>query len=164
MTDMFVLLLLPGGGDELQGIKRGIVELADLILVNKADGEMKAVAERSATDYRNALNFMHSRSENWDVPVECYSSLDGSEAAKLWGIVQNYRDVLDDAGALDTRRADQAKAWMWSEVTNELVDSLKTDPDVRSRVGQLESDVTEGKLSPTIAAQDLIDTFLKRTD
>ena len=164
MTDMFILMLLPGGGDELQGIKRGIVELADLILVNKADGDMQPVAGRSVADYRNALGFMHPRSEHWQVPVEAYSALEGSGTAEVWDIIQQYQAALSEAGEIKRNRAHQAKTWMWSEVMDELVDNLKSDPDVTAQVKQLEKKVTDGKLSPTVAAQQLIATFLRRSD
>jgi LAO/AO transport system kinase len=164
MTDMFILMLLPGGGDELQGIKRGIVELADLILVNKADGDMQPVAGRSVADYRNALGFMHPRSEHWQVPVEAYSALEGSGTAEVWDIIQRYQTALSEAGEIKRNRAHQAKTWMWSEVMDELVDNLKSDPDVTAQVKQLEKNVTDGKLSPTVAAQQLIATFLRRSD
>ena len=163
MTDMFILMLLPGGGDELQGIKRGIVELADLILVNKADGDMKPAAERSVTDYRNALEFLHPRSEHWQVSVESYSALEESGIVEIWDIVQRYQTTLSETGEIEHNRANQAKAWMWSEIKDELVDNMKSDPDVKGRVKQLEKKVTDGKLSPTVAAQQLIATFLKRS-
>ena len=163
MTDMFILMLLPGGGDELQGIKRGIVELADLILVNKADGDMKPAAERSVTDYRNALEFLHPRSEHWQVSVESYSALEESGIVEIWDIVQQYQKTLSETGEIEHNRANQAKAWMWSEIKDELVDDMKSDPDVKGRVKQLEKEVTDGKLSPTVAAQQLIATFLKRS-
>ncbi|SVC15507.1 uncharacterized protein METZ01_LOCUS268361 [marine metagenome] len=163
MTDMFILMLLPGGGDELQGIKRGIVELADLILVNKADGDMKPAAERSVTDYRNALEFLHPRNAHWQVSVESYSALEESGIVEIWDIVQRYQTTLSETGEIEHNRANQAKAWMWSEIKDELVDNMKSDPDVKGRVKQLEKKVTDGKLSPTVAAQQLIATFLKRS-
>ena len=162
MTDMFILMLLPGGGDELQGIKRGIVELADLLLVNKADGNMLAVAQRAIADYRNALHLLHPRSEHWQVPVEGYSAIEGSDTPGVWDIVERYLTALSKAGEIDQKRADQAKAWMWSEVTDELVDKLMDDPEVKARVAHLEEEVTHGKLSPTVAAQEMVATFLKR--
>ena len=162
MTDMFILMLLPGGGDELQGIKRGIVELADLILVNKSDGDMQPAAERSATDYRNALHFLRPRSEHWQVPVENYSAIEGSATPRVWEIVEQYRKALGDAGEIERKRSYQARAWMWSEVTDELVDRLKDDPDVNGWIEKLERKVTDGSLSPTVAAQELIAAFLKR--
>ena len=164
MTDMFILMLLPGGGDELQGIKRGIVELADLILVNKADGDMKPAAERSVTDYRNALEFLHPRNAHWQVSVESYSALEESGIVEIWDIVQQYQKTLSETGEIEHNRANQAKAWMWSEIKDELVDDMKSDPDVKARVKQLEKKVTDGKLSPTVAAQQLIAIFLKRSD
>ncbi len=164
MTDMFILMLLPGGGDELQGIKRGIVELADLILVNKADGDMKPAAERSVTDYRNALEFLHPRNAHWQVSVESYSALEESGIVEIWDIVQQYQKTLSETGEIEHNRANQAKAWMWSEIKDELVDDMKSDPDVKARVKQLEKKVTDGKLSPTVAAQQLIAIFLKRGD
>ncbi len=162
MTDMFILMLLPGGGDDLQGIKRGIVELADLILVNKSDGDMQPVAERSVTDYRNGLHFLRPRSEHWQVPVEGYSAIEGSATPRVWEIVEQYQKALVDAGEIERKREDQARAWMWSEVTDELLDELKDDPDVKGKIAELERRVTEGSLSPTVAAQELIAAFLKR--
>ncbi len=162
MTDMFILMLLPGGGDELQGIKRGIVELADLILVNKADGDMLGLAERSVTDYRNALHLLHPRSEHWQVPVEAYSAIEGSGTPRVWDIVQHFRAALSEAGEIEEKRAVQAKAWMWREVRDALVDEIKDDRDVKTRVKLLEEAVTNGELSPTVAARKLIAAFLKR--
>ena len=161
---MFILMLLPGGGDELQGIKRGIVELADLILVNKSDGNLLPVAQRSVADYRNALHLLHPRSAHWQVPVEGYSALEGSDTPRVWDIVERYRTMLSDAGELEQKRGDQAKAWMWSEVTDALVDELKDDPDVKAQVSQLEDEVTNGKMSPTVAAQELITAFPETPD
>ena len=118
MTDMFVLLQLPAGGDELQGIKRGIMELADLILINKADDELKALAERSAADYRSALRLLHPRSVNWKVEVRTCSARDGDGIAETWDLVLKHRSVHEASGELTTRRAAQARDWMWSEVNH----------------------------------------------
>jgi len=159
MTDMFLLMLLPGGGDELQGIKRGIVELADLILVNKADGDMRLTAELSVTDYRKALMFMHPRSENWEVPVEACSALNGDQTAESWQIMQRFFDSQKEAGLIDSNRASQARDWMWNEIRNGLVERLKANPDVAARVKELETAVTENQLSPTTAADELMDIF-----
>jgi len=160
MTDMFLLLLLPSGGDELQGIKRGIVELADLIVVNKADGDTKAAADRTASDYRNALHFLHPRSSNWTVPVMSYSALDTDRTAELWGIVSEYREVMSDSGEIQTRRAEQARAWMWSEVTDTLLDRFKASASVKAQIQTLEAEVTRGDIAPGAAAKKLISAFL----
>jgi LAO/AO transport system kinase len=162
MTDMFVLMLLPGGGDELQGIKRGIVELADLILVNKADGTMELAAEQSVTDYRKALMFMHPRSANWEVPVEACSALKGDQTQHVWSIVQKFKSSRDAEGLTDKNRSAQAKNWMWNEIRNGLVERLKANPDVAARAKQLEQAVTENKLSPTSAADELMDLFARK--
>jgi LAO/AO transport system kinase len=159
MTDMFVLMLLPGGGDELQGIKRGIVELADLILVNKADGSMELTAEQSVTDYRKALMFMHPRAANWEVPVEACSALKGEQTQHIWETIQQFKTSRDAAGLTEENRAAQAKNWMWNEIRNGLVERLKANPDVAARVKELEQAVTENKLSPTSAADELMDIF-----
>jgi LAO/AO transport system kinase len=159
MTDMFVLMLLPGGGDELQGIKRGIVELADLILVNKADGAQQLTAELSVNDYRKALMFMHPRSVDWEVPVEACSALKGDQTEHIWDIVEKFQASRNAAGLLDTNRAAQAKCWMWNEIRNGLVERLKTYPQVAKRAQELEQAVTENKLSPTSAADELMDLF-----
>jgi LAO/AO transport system kinase len=159
MTDMFLLMLLPGGGDELQGIKRGIVELADLILVNKADGSMALTAEISVTDYQKALMFMHPRSANWEVPVKACSALKGTETVEVWDIIKQFQASQAADGLIETNRAAQAKNWMWNEIRNGLVERLKADVDVAAKAKELEQAVTENKLSPTTAADELMDFF-----
>lgn len=162
MTDMFLLLLLPGGGDELQGIKRGIMELADLVIVNKADGEMIAAARRAAADYRLALGLMHPRSANWSAPVELCSALTGEGIATTWETVNRFRVIMAESGELEDLRAEQARSWMWTETSESLLTAIKDHPDVRHRLPELEADVRAGTLPPTIAAQQLLDIFLKR--
>jgi LAO/AO transport system kinase len=164
MTDMFVLLLLPGGGDELQGIKRGIMELADLILINKADDELQALATRSASEYRNALRLLHPRSANWKVEVRTCSSRDGVGIAEAWEAVLHHHDVLQASDLLTSRRATQARSWMWSEVKDCLFAELQGDPEVRKQLPALEAAASEGRMPPVIAARQLLDIFLKRHD
>ncbi len=162
MTDMFVLLLLPGGGDELQGIKRGIMELADLVLVNKADDDLRAAAGRSVADYRSALRLLHPRLADWKVPVRTCSARDGVGIAEAWETVLHYRDTLEASGQLAARRAAQARAWMWSEVNDSLVAALQSDPEVRKRIPALEAAASEGRIPPGIAAAQLLEIFLQR--
>jgi len=162
MTDMFMLLLLPSGGDELQGIKRGIMELADLILINKADNELQALAERSAAEYRSALRLLHPRSKNWKVEVRTCSSLDGEGIAEAWEVALKHHDVLEASGQLTVRRAAQARDWMWSEVSDNLITALQSDPEVRKQIPALEAAASEGRVPPTIAARQLLEIFLKR--
>jgi LAO/AO transport system kinase len=162
MTDMFLLMLLPGGGDELQGIKRGIVELADMILVNKADGNLALTAEQSVTDYRKAMMFMHPRSANWEVPVEACSAVTGEQTAHIWETMKKFRETREAAGLINAVRADQAQNWMWNEISNGLVERLKADPNVAKRADELEQAVKDNRLSPTSAADELMDIFVSR--
>jgi LAO/AO transport system kinase len=162
MTDMFVLLLLPGGGDELQGIKRGIMELADLILINKADGELQALAGRSAADYRSALRLLHPRLADWKVEVRTCSAREKVGIAEAWETVLRYRDVLKATGQFTQRRAEQARGWMWSEVNDSLITALQSDPEVRKQTPVLEAAASEGRIAPTIAARELLELFLNR--
>jgi LAO/AO transport system kinase len=160
MTDMFVLLLLPGGGDELQGIKRGIVERADLILVNKADGEMAAAASRVATEYRNALRLLQPRSAHWKVPVVTCSALRNSEIDRAWRLMLQYRSTMLAAGQIAANRAAQARAWLWSEIAENLLDSLQDDAGMREQVRRIEAAVSAGQASPRVAARKLVDMFV----
>jgi len=162
MTDTFMLLLLPGGGDELQGIKRGIMELADLILINKADDDLQALAGRSAAEYRSALRLLHPRSADWKVEVQTCSARDGVGIAEAWKVVLQHRKILEATGQFAPRRAAQARDWMWSEVNDSLVAALQGDPEVRKQIPALEAAASEGKIPPTIAARQLLDIFLKR--
>jgi LAO/AO transport system kinase len=162
MTDMFLLLLLPGGGDELQGIKRGIVELADMVVVNKADGDLAPAAGRAAADYRGALGFLHPRNADWTVPVETCSALEGKGIDVVWRTVEQYRETMQANGEFAARRAAQARAWLWSEVSETLLESLRQDDGLRQQVAALEQAVADGKTSPWVAAQQLVDSFQQR--
>lgn len=162
MTDMFVLLLLPSGGDELQGIKRGIMELADLIVVNKADGDLADSATRTAAEYRNALRLLHPRTMNWRVPVLTCSSVHGRGVKDVWEQIGAYREHLMASGEFDARRRGQARAWMWSETSDSLLTAMREDSATRQLIPELEKAVCEGRLPPTVAAQRLLAAFLRR--
>src|SRR5262249_19708470 len=117
MTGMFLLLLLPGSGDELQGIKRGIVELADLILVNKADGALKDLAQRTAAEYQHALRLLRPATPGWTPEVHVCSALEGRGIAEAWAAVGRFRAALGEVGKA-ARRAEQAKAWLRAELSD----------------------------------------------
>lgn len=161
MTDMFLLLLQPGGGDELQGIKRGIVELADLILVNKADGSLETAAKQSVADYRKALTLMHSRIPEWKVPVESCSAIKGNCNEQVWEIVQKFRTHREARAPVEHLRAEQACDWMWSEIRSGLVERLRENPAVAARLEELEQAVRESRIPPTTAADELMDAYGK---
>jgi len=160
MTDLFLLLLVPGGGDELQGIKRGIVELADLVLVNKADGDLAGAAERAVDAYRNALTLLRPRAAGWEVPVAACSSLTGAGIPGAWDTMQRYRETLTASGELAARRASQAGDWLWGETAETLVERLREHPGVRELLPELERAVRSGVLPPTVGARRLIECFL----
>jgi LAO/AO transport system kinase len=162
MTDMFLLLLLPGGGDELQGIKRGIVELADMIVVNKADGDMANAAGRAAADYRGALGFLHPRHADWKVPVETCSAIEGTGISEVWETVERFRSAMTANGSFTATRAAQAKTWLWNEVSETLLESLRRDESIGRQVAELEQAVAEGRTSPWVAAQQLVEKFRKQ--
>jgi len=158
MVDTFLVLLLPAGGDDLQGIKRGVIELADLIVVNKADGELKPAAERAAADYRHALRMLRSPTEGWTPEVATCSALAGAGVREVWDTVLRFREAVGPAG-IARRRATQARAWMWNEVGETLLADLKRHPEVRRRVGALERDVEAGRSTPAAAARRLLEAF-----
>jgi len=162
MTDMFVLLLQPGGGDELQGIKRGIMELADLVLVNKADDGLEALATRSANDYRNALGLLQPRSADWKVEVRTCSARDRTGIAEAWDVALRHHQALTVSGQLAARRAQQARDWMWSEVKERLLTALQEDPEVCEQLPALEAAASDGSLPAAAAADRLLEIYLGR--
>jgi LAO/AO transport system kinase len=156
MVDLFLLLVAPGAGDELQGLKRGIVELADLVVVTKADGDLLGPAQRAGADYRKALHLLSSKHPGLRAEVVLCSALTGDGVADVWAEVQRAVGALRDAGVLDRLRADQAVAWMWSEVRERLLTDLTAAPTVRALVPELETAVAEQRQSPTAAAAQLL--------
>jgi len=164
MVDMFALLLAPGAGDELQGIKRGIMELADLIIVNKADGELEGAARRAAADYRGALQLLRPKYRNWVAQVELASALKGVGMAEIWRHVEAFCAALRSAGELDRRRSQQARAWMWSEIRQGLFDRLKAHRPALDLAQSLEKRVMDGEESPLGAARQVLELFARRRD
>jgi len=160
LADMFVLLVAPGGGDDLQGIKRGIIEIADLLVVNKADGDLKTTAEQTRAQYQSALYLMRPLSPHWTPVVLAASALTGDGIPEVWNSVSAYRAAMDGAGEIDQRRSAQAIAWMWAEVSETLEARLRAAPDVAKRLPDVESKVASGHLSPTAAAAELLTVFL----
>jgi LAO/AO transport system kinase len=156
LVDLFVLLVAPGGGDDLQGIKRGIMELADLLVVNKADGDHAAAADRTAADYRNALGLMRPRWDGQPPQVLTASALHSSGIDEAWDTMVSLTTAARDAGEQRRRRGAQATAWMWDEVRQELLDGLLADPAVATSVVDLEQAVAEGSTSPAAAARRIL--------
>ncbi len=162
MTDMFVLLLQPGAGDELQGIKRGIMELADLILVNQADDGREDLASHSAADYRHALQLLRPRSRQWQVEVATCSARDGIGIEAAWDAVIRHQQALETSGELGAMRAEQARHWLWSEVQDRLVADLRDKLGASHRISELERAVSEGRVPATTAAEELLQDYRKK--
>ncbi len=162
MVDMFLLLLVPSGGDELQGIKRGIVELADLMVVTKADGDLAAAAGRTQAEYRHALRLLRPATPAWTPDVMLTSAVTGAGIAELWQAVSRFRAAMEPGGVLARRRAEQARAWMWSEIAETLLGRLRDDAAVVPVLAALEQGVVEGRIAPAAAAERAIEAFLGR--
>lgn len=157
MTDFFLALMLPGAGDELQGIKKGLVELADMIAINKADGDNLKRARQAAADYRSALHILSPRSEHWHPPVETYSALTGDGIVKLWQKILDHRTAMSASGDFAARRRDQQVQWMWSMLEQRMLARLRADASTRAKVKKIETDVADGRLTPAVAAGQMLE-------
>ncbi len=156
MVDFFLVLLLPGAGDELQGIKKGLIELADLIAINKADGEMAAQAGATAADYKAALNILSARDGDWQPQVVAISARENSGLDALWQAVRRHRELLQASGAFQARRRDQAVTWMHELIEDRLRSLLRSKEAIRLRMDALEGDVRAGRKLPGLAADELL--------
>lgn len=156
MVDLFCLLLLPGGGDDLQGIKKGIVELADVIVVNKADGDLAPAAGRAVADYHAALTLLRAATPHWRPPVLKASALHGLGLAEIWETIGRFRTAMQSHGLWAKRRADQAQARMWSEIGDTLLADLKATPGLAAMAQQEETAVAAGRRSPISAARNVL--------
>jgi LAO/AO transport system kinase len=157
MTDFFLALMLPGAGDELQGIKKGLVELADMIAINKADGDNIKRANHAAADYRGALHILSPRSEHWHPPVLTYSALTGTGIAELWQKILEHRTAMNASGDFAARRREQQVKWMWSMLEQRMLARLRADASTRGKVKKIESDVADGRLTPAVAAAQMME-------
>jgi LAO/AO transport system kinase len=160
MVDMFLLILPPAAGDELQGLKRGIIELADLILINKADGALLDHARRAAAEYANAMRLIPPAVPEWQVAVRAVSALTGEGVDAVWDDVARFRAVLDASGAWTHRRAEQARATLWAEIGDGLLERFRAAPASAAHVAEIEREVTAGARTPAAAARLLLATFL----
>jgi LAO/AO transport system kinase len=159
MTDVFLALMLPGAGDELQGLKKGVVELADIIAVNKADGDNIPRARAAAAEYRAALHILTPRSPAWTPPVLTYSALTGAGIAELWSKIAEHREKLTASGEFAARRREQQVKWMWAILDDRLRSRLASDPKLRAKLPHIEAAVAAGKLSPALAADEITEAL-----
>ncbi len=159
MVDFFLLLLLPGAGDELQGIKRGIVEMADLIAINKADGDNVLRAKQSKRAYRNALHLFPPKGNGWNPLVASCSAIEGTGMEDIWQSTQNYRKQLKESGFWENRRREQAIYWLHQSIRNTLGERFYGHPSVQQKLPDMEKAVKQGELSSFKAAKELLDLF-----
>ena len=155
MTDFFLVLVLPGGGDELQGLKKGVVELADMIAINKADGDNLARAKLTAAEYGAALHILAPASVNWTPPVVTYSALKDDGVEALWNHILDHRRRLTASGELAARRGEQQVKWMRSMLEERLYAPLRSDRAVKAALPQLEADVAAGRVAPGAAVEKI---------
>jgi LAO/AO transport system kinase len=156
MVDMFIVLVSPGGGDELQGIKRGIMELADLVVVTKADGDLMQAATRAAAEYKAALHLMRPKFENWFADVRLVSSTEGKGIDQVWADIQSFRDRLQSTGAWERQRRDQNVAWLWGELREGLLALLTENKDAKAELARFEALIGKGEAAPPAAARAIL--------
>jgi LAO/AO transport system kinase len=159
MVDMFLLILPPAAGDELQGLKRGIIELADLVLVNKADGELFDHATRSAADYANALRLIRPRIAGWEPPVRAVSALTGAGIDAVWDDVARFRAMREANGDWRRHRAEQARAALLTEIGEGLLAQFRAAPQVAARFAAVEGEVKTGVRTAADGARELLKAF-----
>ena len=159
MVDVFLLLLAPGGGDELQGLKKGIVELADILVVNKADGALVDGAARIQAEYTGALGLLRPADARWTPKVLACSALENRGIAEVWQAINDYRDALGQDDGIAARRSTQSRAWMWAEISEGLIAAFKDDARVSTLADSLEENVAQGSVTPHDAARRLLAAF-----
>jgi len=159
MVDFFLLLLLPGAGDELQGIKRGIVEMADLLVINKAEGERRTLAKQARQEYRNALHLFPPKESGWTPEVLICSALEKEGISTIWEKIQDFRTATSKNDYFDAHRRQQARYWLHERVNNRLRELFYAHPEVAARWKVLEQAVIEHRISPFKAADELIRLF-----
>jgi LAO/AO transport system kinase len=155
MTDFFLLLMVAGAGDELQGLKKGVVELADMIAVNKADGDNLPRTRAAAAEFRSALKILTPRSASWTPPVLTCSAKTGDGIPDLWANVLVHRAKTIETGEFAARRREQQVKWMWTLLEERLLARLRSDPAVRAKVKAAEAAVANGALAPTLAVEEI---------
>jgi LAO/AO transport system kinase len=159
MVDFFLLLMLTGAGDELQGIKKGVIELADALLINKADGENKLRAQTARSEYNRALHYLAPATEGWKTRAYTCSAMTGEGIENIWDVIQTFRQQTGDSGVFDKRRKNQTLDWVYSMVEEHLRSRFFNHPGVKAERPQVEHAVVEGTMPATVAAQELLQTF-----
>jgi LAO/AO transport system kinase len=155
MTDFFLVLVLPGAGDELQALKKGVIELADMIAINKADGDNLARAKAAAAEYKAALHILTPASSNWSPPVMTCSAINGDGISALWSNILDHRERLTASGEVAKRRGEQQVKWMWTMLEERLFEPLRSDRTVKAELPKIEAEVSAGRLAPAAAVEKI---------
>ena len=161
MVDFFLLVMIAGAGDELQGIKKGVIELADALLVNKADGQNTARALTARNEYAMALKYLTPATKGWETGAYTCSALTGKNIQETWDLITSFAETTKQSGVFEERRKTQSLQWVFSMVEEYLKDSFYGNPAIQNRLPKLKEDVLSGKILPTAAAEDLIGNYLK---
>ena len=159
MVDLFLLLMLPNAGDELQGIKKGVLELADLVVINKSDGKQETLAKTAQSEYRKALHLLPSSKNSWTPQILRCSALEKRGMDKIWDSVKSFSKALQNSGEWEKQRRKQTGKWMWSLVEEGLLTNFRNHPDLQKQIPELEKEVESGKMLPTTAARKLLDSW-----
>jgi LAO/AO transport system kinase len=159
MVDFFLLIMIAGAGDELQGIKRGVIEIADALLINKADGQNKTRAELARKEYAMALKYLAPATLGWKTNAFTCSALTGEGIPEIWRLIKTFETQTKESGVFDERRKNQALEWVYSMIENYLKESFFNNPEVRNQLHQVKQEILSETLLPTTAAEQLLRTF-----
>lgn len=156
-VDMLVLIVSPGGGDGLQGAKKGILEVADMLVVNKADGQLLSAARITAADYKGATHFFKSRMEGWETPPVLLASAETKDGLEsVWKEICRYREIAIRNNVLRSKRSEQSKFWMWKHVQELITNKIKSDEETRTAAEELDTALEQGSIAPRAAATKLL--------
>jgi len=164
MVDFFLLLLIPGGGDELQGIKKGVIELTDAVVINKADGKNEQTAKLSRSEYANALYYLTPATKGWQTKALTCSALTGKGIPEVWSMIKKFEKLTEDSGLFVERRKRQSLEWIYRMVEDGLKDSFYNDPGVKKKLAEIKEKVLKSEAAPTAAAEQLLKIFFDRED
>ncbi len=159
MTDLFLVLMLPGAGDELQGIKKGVLEIADIIVVNKADGDNEIRAKQAMIHYRNALHITQPKTPSWQPPVSLCSSVKSIGLDHIWEKLELYKRTLTETGEWAQKRQKQRVKWLWSMIQDKLMTDFRDSAAIKAALPEIETELLSGRLTVTLAAETLLGIY-----
>ncbi len=162
MVDLFLLLQIAGAGDELQGIKKGVIELADALLVNKADGDNEKKAEMAKSEYSNALHYLQPATKGWQTNAYTCSALTGKGIPELWDLIQKFEKTTKESGAFAERRKQQSIEWVYSLIEEGLKNNFYNHEKIKEKLPELRNEILDEKILPTKAAENLLELFFKK--